>query len=127
MNETTRQILEQVKNGGLSVDEAYNRLTTGITATPQAQTPKLRPRFLKVQVDSSDGDKVNIKLPLALLRTGVKLSALIPKQATDTIGEHGLDFGKLSELNEAELIEALAELEVTVDSQDGDKVRIFCE
>ena len=32
-----------------------------------------KPRFLRVVVDSPDRDQVNVRVPLAILRTGIKL------------------------------------------------------
>ncbi len=68
-----------------------------------------------------------MQVPLDLLRAGIKLSALLPKQATQAVNDQGLDLASLSELDADELMEALAEFEVTIEGGDGDKVHIFCE
>ena len=85
------------------------------------------PKYLRVLVDSADGDKVNVRVPLSLIKTGIKLSALIPGDAVARIGNSGLDLSQLSQLSGDELIEALRELKVDVDSANGDKVRVFTE
>jgi hypothetical protein len=84
-------------------------------------------KYLRVFVDSSDGDKVNIRVPLALIKTGIKLGAVLPDHVTDKLDEKGVDLGKFTELEGDDLYEALRELQVDVDSGEGDVVRIFCE
>ena len=85
------------------------------------------PKYLRVLVNSSDGDEVNIRVPLQLVRAGLKLSTVLPNDAKEKITEKGIDLSKLGELEGEALIEALRELSVDVDSSDGDVVRIFCE
>lgn len=99
------------------------------TAVVEAVPPRSGkgPRFLRVVVDSHDGDKVNIRVPVALIRTGIKFTSMIPNHAREAIQEEGLDLSHLSELDGQELIQALEELSIDVDSSDGDKVRVFCE
>ena len=84
-------------------------------------------KYLRVLVDSADGDKVNVRVPLALIRTGIKLTTLLPDHASEKLSEQGVDLGKLSDMDMAELHETLRELQVDVDSSDGDVVRVFCE
>ena len=81
-------------------------------------------KYLRVLVDSADGDKVNIRVPLGLLRAGVSLATLLPAAAGDKLSENGID---LSPLAGDALVEELRELTVDVDSAKGDTVRVFCE
>ena len=39
-------------------------------------------RFLRIVVDSPERDSVNIRLPLGLVRTGLKLSTLMPERVS---------------------------------------------
>jgi hypothetical protein len=80
-----------------------------------------------VLVDSSKGDKVNIRVPLSLVRAGIKLKAVMPEHARQQLSEKGIDLSNLGGLEGEELLQALRELNVDVDAADGDKVRIFCE
>lgn len=78
---------------------------------------------LKIKVDSTDGDTVNVNLPLALVRVFVnkedgKIALLAGNEKLENI-----DFRKVIELVEAGVIGEL----VTVDSKDGDKVRVVVE
>jgi hypothetical protein len=82
-------------------------------------------RYLRVVVDGSD--KVNIRVPIGLIRTGIKLSTLIPLHASEHLTEHGIDLSQFNNLDGDELMDALRDLNVEVDSEDGDVVRIYCE
>ncbi len=88
------------------------------------------PKFLYVKVTGKD--KVDVRVPLGLLRTGLKLTSLIPQQARDQIsesmGEHGMsiDFNNLKAEDIEDIVESLREMEVNVHSKDGDDVRVFC-
>lgn len=89
------------------------------------------PKFMYVKVDGGE-DKVDVKVPLALLRTGLKLTSLIPPAAMDEInksmGEAGMsfDFNNLKPQDIEELIASLGEMEVNVQAADGNHVRVFC-
>jgi hypothetical protein len=98
-------------------------------------TPLLNalPRFLHVKVDGDAGEKVDVKVPLALVRSGLKLTSLIPPQAMDQINEQmahsgmSIDFSNFKPEDIDELIEALREMEVNVDGANGEKVRVYAE
>ena len=94
---------------------------------PQAKRSGSIPKYLRVEVDSTDGDKVNVRVPLELVRAGIKLSTVLPVEASVKMREKGIDVSQLSELHGDELLKALEELTVNVDSANGDKVRVFCE
>jgi hypothetical protein len=71
---------------------------------------------------------------VAVLRAGMKLSALIPPQAYQKINEKMTEKGVDIDINQLlkngdieELIESLGELNVDVNSKDGDKVKVFFE
>ncbi|HEY3318150.1 MAG TPA: hypothetical protein VGK50_06990 [Coriobacteriia bacterium] len=88
------------------------------------------PKFMYVKVTGED--KVDVKIPLALLRTGLKLTSLIPKQAMDQINESmseagmSIDFNNLKPEDVEDIIASLGEMEVNVEAKDGDHVRVFC-
>jgi len=89
------------------------------------------PKFMYVKVESTKGDNVNVKIPLALVRAGLKLTSLIPPQAADQINKTMAEKGMSFDLNDfkpedlEELIEALREMEVDVDAANGDKVHVY--
>jgi hypothetical protein len=142
MSEERARILKMVADGKISVKEA-EELLDALTQqqdkggsemrTEQATQPKKALKYLRVKVDSHEGDNVNVKVPLGLLRAGIKLSALMPKHASDKVRHHLHDHGVDVDLNDIkpqdieQIIEHLRDMEVNVDSKDGDIVRVFCE
>lgn len=134
MSDSRMMILEMLSEGKITADEASSLLekvpasengtTDSVEVSESAHTS---PRYLRVVVDSADGDKVNVKVPMSLIKTGIKLSALMPTDAADAMKEQGIDLSMLRDLPTDELIEALRELEVNVDSANGDTVRVFTE
>ena len=94
-------------------------------------------RYLRVQIDpKGDGGRkqgrVNIRVPLRLLRAGVKLSTVLPEHAREKINaslrEKGLDFDIASLEGEKleELLSALSEMDIDVVEKDK-TVRIYFE
>jgi polyhydroxyalkanoate synthesis regulator phasin len=143
MTEERRQILEMLATGKINADEA-DRLLGAVqggssTATATATAPSKAPKFIRVMVDAKEGknDKpihVNVRVPIALLRAGVRLASLIPTVAQDKVNEelrkNGLDFDirQIKPENINEVIDQLQDLTVDVDHEEDDvKIRIFCE
>ncbi len=135
-NESQKKILEMLAEDKISVEEAtalLEKLHTPQDAPPEASgneektVTRKSARFLRVVVDSADGDKVNIRVPLSLIKTGIKLSALVPGPAAERMSSHGFDLSQLSNLDGEELIQALNEMQIDVESADGDNVRVFTE
>ena len=62
-----------------------------------------------------------------MIKTGIKLGSLLPKEASKAIDQSGVDLSKLAELEGDELVEALTGLQVHVESADGDEVHVYCE
>jgi CxxC motif-containing protein (DUF1111 family) len=133
MTEERKKILEMLAEGKITAADA-ERLIDKIDATSSSDPqPPLKPggrskiKWLLVRVDSNDGDQVNLRVPINLIRTGIKLGAILPSGASERIQASGIDLGDLATLADEELVEALADLQVDVNSEDGDVVRIYCE
>ena len=139
MNPDRLRILKMLSEGKISPDEA-ERLLDALGGQPPAPdaapaVPAV-PRYFRVLVDAIDGQegptKVNVRVPMQLLRAGVRLSALIPPAACDEVNaamaRQGLpfDINQLKPENLDELVASLGELTVDVDS-DAARVRVFCE
>jgi tape measure domain-containing protein len=153
MNENRRQILQMLADGKITADEAERLLealepglesvTSEFTGkTSNGATVKTRSKYLRVLVEadeSSTGMKgvttVNVRIPMQLLRAGVRLASLIPQQAHDQFDEalskHGvpITLSQIKPENLEELIDHLEDLTVDVDGMEGNKtkVRVFCE
>lgn len=142
MNEDRRQILQMLAEQKITAEEAERLLTALESATPAGsslpESPSRRPKYLRVMVDTQDAYrggapvKVNIRVPMQLLRAGVRLGALMPAPARDQVNaamrENGVpfDISQLRPENLEELVEQLNDLTVDVDKEDT-KVRVFCE
>jgi len=143
MSENRRQILQMLADGKISIDEAERLIAATERAAAveviDAPAPRTaRPKYMRVVVDTDEGHpgekptKVNIRVPMQLLRAGVRLSSLIPEQARDQVNaamrEQGVafDLGQLKPENLEEVIDQLSDLSVDVDGENT-KVRIFCE
>jgi SHOCT-like protein len=149
MSEDRVRILNMLADGKISADEAERLLDALGSRAPEAgvpagaapsvikgdPTPLLNalPKFLHVKVDGTDGEKVDVKIPLALVRSGLKLTSLIPPQAMDQINSQmaasgmSIDFTNFKPEDIDELIAALREMEVNVDGKNGEKVRVYAE
>ncbi len=158
MNENRRQILEMLAAGKITADEAERLLSaldpdttapgSSVSAAATAANnskngaTKGHPKYLRVLVEADEsmtGNKglttVNVRVPMQLLRAGVRLAALIPQQAHNQLDQafmnHGvpLTLSQIKPENLEELIDHLEDLTVDVNGKEGNatKVRVFCE
>jgi|SRR5580692_3637622 hypothetical protein len=143
MNEDRKRVLAMLANGTITADEAERLLDAmgARDAAPRLGTAPTNgrnglPKYFRVEVNANEpGDgptKVNVRVPMQLLRAGVRLSALIPPSARDQVNaamaRQGIpfDINQLKPENLDDLIEHLSDFQVDVDSGDA-KVRVFCE
>lgn len=148
MSEHRRQILQMLSEGKISADEAerlisaFEEPATKSSPTESASAGKNPPKYLRVQVDSEgDGEqegptKVNVRVPMQLLRAGVRLAGLLPahalQRANYAMQEQGIpiDLTQIKPENLEELVDQLNDLTVDVDQQDAGtkvRVRVYCE
>jgi len=119
--------------GKITLDEA-NQLLETLGTEPGAPAPSTAPdpRYLRVEVREADQEKVNIRIPFKLLRAGIRLPALLPKNLQDKVGQalHLKGFKTpLSDIrneNIEDFIRQLADIAIDVTDKDN-KVRIYCE
>ncbi len=160
MSESQKKILEMLAQNKISVEDA-TRLLKAVGAEENAGrdntghepekektgSAKANAKYLRVTVtpgEQSAGDKgnwfhdgkpgrVNVKVPMSLIRAGIKLTALIPPDALDkangALKEKGINFDvrtiKPEDLEG--LIEALGDMEIDIDGGRGEKVKVFVE
>lgn len=140
MSEERKRILEMLEQRKINTDEAERLLdalsdsSSKTTAAVDTATepPKSKPRYLRVCVKGEDED-VDIRVPFQLIRAGIKLGSIIPKDAMGKVNsildEKGINLN-LSDLMKPEaiedLVEGMSDLKVEVNGAD-EKVRIFCE
>ena len=144
MSEERKKILNMVSEGKLSVDDAERLLaaieteagSSGTADIPEGGANSELPKYLFVAIKpkAEDGDVVNIRVPLGLIKAGVKLASLIPSdvqtKVTDALDEHDVetdfDFSKLNGENSEELMSALSELSIDIETEN-ETVKVFCQ
>ena len=146
MSENQKKILDMLANKKISVDEAYRLLSALKTETSAPEstagadiTGKPKKKYLRVCVapgagheHDEDAELVNVRVPMSLIRSGMKLSSLLPSEARDKVTEAldekgiNLDMRNMKPEDLEEIITALDELEVNV-VNDKEVVRVFVE
>ncbi|MCM3885378.1 hypothetical protein [Frankia sp. R82] len=140
MNDQRKDILDLLAEGKITATEAEQLIAALEPALAPAAVgldarPKGRPKYLRVLVDTVENGepgRVNVRVPLQLLRAGVRLAALIPPQAlgraNTELGKSGIpvDLTQLRPEQLEALVEHLDEMTVDIDQPDA-KVRVFCE
>ena len=138
MSDDRRRILDLLAQGKITVDEA-DRLIAALA--DQAAAPKAeegepqKARYLRIAVHKAANERrgekdVNIRVPIAMVRGGMRLGAMIPGLAGDQfrakLREQGLDVD-FSKLDPAAVEDMLKDLG-TIDIDSGKaQVRITCE
>src|SRR5208283_5813719 len=107
MGENQKRILQMLAEGKITVEEASRLLSAlGVEGDSEfketIKSAKPLAKYLYVRVEpkagceSHDNPKVNVRVPVSLIRAGMKLSALIPPGVADDINkglkEKGLGF-----------------------------------
>lgn len=145
MDENKKKILQMLSEGKISVDEATRLLALvgdeGKDDTAGASIKKSRPnaRYLYVKVDPKEGHKaehdagrVNVRIPVSLIRAGMKLTALMPPQVADEVNKAikdkglGFDIRNLKDEYIEPLIDALQDTEIEIDSEEA-LVKVYAE
>jgi hypothetical protein len=147
----TRRILDMLSQGKITVDDA-DRLLKAVSAAPPAETatadaatddPK-RARWVRINVHKPANEyrpekDVNIRVPIAVVKGGMRLGAIIAtfagEKAAQRMKARGIDLdmskinGDFSKMNGAEFDAFLKSLDDTnIEIDDGkSQVRITCE
>ena len=109
---------------GVSVDELLEgkQELPAVRVLPPAERKDLKDMMLRITVDSADGDRVRVNVPMALVEVAMEIGMEMP-QINGQDALKGIDMNKVLRLVREGLVGNLVE----VDSADGDKVRIFME
>jgi hypothetical protein len=155
MTENQKKVLEMLAQSKISVDDAY-RLLNAIDSGEEGQGKKAKtepenktkPKYLRVTVtpgiegaSNPDGksltdgmvERVNVRIPMSLIRAGIKVKSLVPPEAMDKVNralrDKGIDFDMRSVRPEdiEELVEALGDMQIDVEGGKGEKVKVFVE
>jgi len=152
MGENQKKILQMLAEGKISVDEATRLLslvgegdTTGPAGSPSL--PKKNAKFLYVKVEPKEGyqkhgvhweeghheaERVNVRIPVALVRAGMKLTALMPPEAAENVNKALHDKGMAFDIRNLkdeyieQLIDALQDSHIDVDSDEA-TIKVYAE
>ena len=152
MSDDTRRILDLLAQGKITVDEADQLLRAAgegggpaaAGAAPSAGSDdRPQPKFLRVEVHKARGAarwsgdtmcgerQVAIKVPLSMVRAGIRLGAIIPgtgDRIQQAMREHGvnLDVSKFDASQLESMLRDMGELNIDVDNGRA-QVRVTCE
>ena len=110
---------------GVSVDELLSgkqELQPVVTLVPEDQRKDIKDMVLRIVVDSADGDKVRVNLPMALVQLAMEMGMEMP-QVSGNDALKGIDLAQVMDLVRHGAMGNLIEVE----SADGNIVRIFVE
>ena len=110
---------------GITVDELLSGKQEAapiVQMLPEDQRKDIKDMMLRVTVDSAEGDRVRVNLPIALVEIAMEIGMEMP-QINGSEALKGIDMKKVLEMVRLGFVGNLVE----VDSADGDRIRISVE
>ena len=109
---------------GVTVDELLEgkEALPAVRMLPPEQRKDIKDMLLRITVDSAEGDRIRVNLPMALVEIAMEIGMEMP-QINGNDALKGIDMKKVLEMVRLGFVGNLVE----VDSADGDKIRIFVE
>jgi len=144
MSDETRRILDLLAQQKITVDEADQllRAVTRATAADDAPsasgtaTEPARPRYFRINIHKTGREgrldkDVNLRVPIAILRSGLRLGTIIPglnNRMQARLRERGIeiDLAKIDASTIESLLKDLGQLNIDV-NEGEEQVRITCE
>lgn len=108
---------------GITSDELLTGKTNEVKMLPVSERKSLDELTLRVYVNSADGDRVRVNIPMSLVKVCLELGVDVAPSIGGKETAKNLDFGKIIELVEQGAIGKLVEVE----SSDGDTVEVVVE
>lgn len=111
---------------GITTDELLSGKKDEVRLLPENQRKSLDELTLRVRVNSADGDKVRVNLPMSLVKVCLEVGVDITPNMPGCEGMEGirnLDLNKIMELAERGMIGKMVEIE----SAEGDTVEVVVE
>ena len=109
---------------GVTVDELLEgkEALPAVRMLPPEQRKDIKDMLLRITVDSAEGDRIRVNLPMALVEIAMEIGMEMP-QINGNDALKGIDMKKVLEMVRLGFVGNLVE----VDSADGDRIRIFVE
>ena len=111
---------------GVTIDELLGNQNQPETALlPEEQRKPLKDMIFRIYVNTKEGDKVRVNLPMALVQVALQMGMQMPQVSGSAAGEalKNIDIAQLVALVEQGVIGKLVEVETA----DGDTVEIYVE
>lgn len=134
MNEEKKRILEMIQEGKITSAEGLELLNAleGSSDSVKTVNTRLNKRFLRVKVYTDKAVKVNVNIPLALVKAASKFAGMglkyIPEEARLEMEKKGID---LTKIDIEELVASIEQglideklVDVDVDDPKEGKVRV---
>ena len=110
---------------GVSVDELLGSAVPETQLLPAESRKPINEMLLRIYVNSKEGDKVRVNLPLSLVQVGLQMGMQMPEVTGSGAGEalKNIDLTQIMALVEQGVIGKLVEVETA----EGDIVEIYVE
>ena len=108
---------------GITADELLTGKNDEVKMMPAEQRKPLEHLTMRIKVDSAEGDKVRVNLPMSLVKVCMEMGVDMSGSVSGMENLKNVDLSKVLELVERGLIGKLVEVE----SADGDTVEIVVE
>lgn len=108
---------------GVTVDSLLRGEKEGaVQMLPEGQRKDINKMLLKIRIESANGDRVNVNLPISLIKACIDMGMSMP-QMSGNESLKKIDFGALLMMAESGAVGKLVE----VHSTDGDDINIVIE
>ena len=104
---------------GVSLDELMGRKTASVEQLPEDQRKPFRKMVLRILVTQKNGETVNIKIPMPMVKAGVKMGMKMGGNKS----LESVDFNEIIKMVEQGMIGEVMEVE----TEDGEVVHLIIE
>lgn len=108
---------------GVTTDELLTGKNNEVKLVPVEKRKSLEELTLRIYVNSSDGDRVKVNLPMSLVKVAMELGVDLSATMGGNESMSKIDLNKIVELVERGMIGKIVEVE----SSDGDTVEVVVE
>lgn len=108
---------------GVTTDELLTGKNDEVKLVPAEKRKSMDELTLRIKVDSAEGDKIRVNLPMSLVKVGMEMGVDLSGSINGADALKNVDMSKLIDLVERGLMGKLVEVE----SADGDTVEIVVE
>ncbi|KAF2956918.1 hypothetical protein [Marinitoga sp. 38H-ov] len=126
MREELVRVLNMVKDNKIEVEEAADLIEAFFYTNSKEVKKGNSKRKLVIKVDSANGDKVNVKIPLGLIKMAKAMIPLSLSQQGTNMSKEQID-QIIETIENINFDEYEGETIIDVNSEDGDIVKIYIE